>query len=316
MSQVVLTVSPTIMNEIKKKYNSHLSDKQPPGSVFVAKTSACTITGYKSGKVMFQGAAAEQEAKQWQTSGTANPKKPTGSKKKTVGDHQYAPPSTISTLSAIGSDEVGTGDFFGPMTVVAAYVDQNQIPLLRELGVRDSKGMKDPEIIEIARNLIKTIPYSLLILPNEKYNNMQRKGLNQGKMKALLHNQAIQNVTRKVDGYDAILIDQFAKPEIYFNYLKGQSTVIKENVYFATKAEEIHLAVAAASIIARYSFVMEIDRLGKENNVKLPKGAGPAVDLAAAKLIQKHGDQVLEKIAKMHFANSLKAKKIADQARH
>ena len=315
MSQVVLTVSPSIMNEMKKKYNSHLRDKQPPGSVFVAKTSNCTITGYKSGKVMFQGGGAEQEAKPWQSSGTLSPKKPAGTKKKTVGDHQYAPPPTISTLSAIGSDEVGTGDFFGPMTVVAAYVDQKQMPLLKELGVRDSKGMKDPEIIEIARNLIKTIPYSLLILPNEKYNSMQRKGMNQGKMKALLHNQAIQNVARKVDAYDAILIDQFAKPEIYFNYLKGQSTVIKENVYFATKAEEIHLAVAAASIIARYSFVMEIDRLGKENNVKLPKGAGPAVDLAAAKLIQKHGDHVLEKIAKMHFANSLKAKKIADQAR-
>ncbi|MBF0706309.1 ribonuclease HIII [Alkalihalobacillus hwajinpoensis] len=315
MSQVVLTVSPSIMNEIKKKYNSHLSDKQPPGSVFVAKTSACTITGYKSGKIMFQGAGAEGEARPWQSSGTASSKKATNSKKKTVGDHQYSPPGNISTLSAIGSDEVGTGDFFGPMTVVAAYVDQKQIPLLKELGVRDSKGMKDPEIIEIARNLIKTIPYSLLILPNEKYNTMQKKGTNQGKMKALLHNQAIQNVMRKVQGYDAILIDQFAKPEVYFNYLKGQSTIVKENVYFATKAEEIHLAVAAASIIARYSFVMEMDRLGKEYNVKLPKGAGPAVDIAAAKLIQKHGDQILGNLAKLHFANSLKAQKIADQSR-
>ncbi|TKD70365.1 ribonuclease HIII [Pseudalkalibacillus hwajinpoensis] len=312
MSQVVLTVSPSIMNEIKKKYNSHLSDKQPPGSIFVAKTPTCTITGYRSGKIMFQGTGAEVEAKPWQSSST-----PTSGKspaKKKVGDHQYAPPAHISTLSAIGSDEVGTGDFFGPITVAAAFVDKNQIPLLKELGVRDSKGMKDPEIIEIARNLIKTIPYSLMVLPNEKYNAMQKKGMNQGKMKALLHNQAIQNVQRKIPSYDAILIDQFAKPEIYFNYLKGQSTIVKEKVYFATKAEEIHLAVAAASIIARYSFVMEIDKLGKENNVKLPKGAGSAVDLAAAKLIQKHGGGVLDKLAKLHFANSLKAKKIAEKA--
>ena len=313
MSQVVLTVSPSIMNEIKKKYNSLLSDKQPPGSIFVAKTPSCTITGYRSGKVMFQGTAAEAEAKPWQSSSKPSTSSKSSSKKK-VGDHQFAPPANISTLSAIGSDEVGTGDFFGPITVAAAFVDQNQIPLLKELGVRDSKGMKDPEIIEIARNLIKTIPYSLLVLPNQKYNAMQKKGMNQGKMKALLHNQAIQNVQRKISSYDAILIDQFAKPEIYFNYLKGQSTIVKENVYFATKAEEIHLAVAAASIIARYSFVMEIDKLGKENNVKLPKGAGAAVDLAAAKLIQKHGEDVLNQLAKTHFANSLKAKKIAEKA--
>ncbi len=313
MSQVVLTVSSSIMNEIKKKYNSYLSDKKPPGSVFVAKTSNCTITGYKSGKVMFQGSGAESEAGQWQSSSTPTSKKSPSRKK--VGDHTYAPPVNISTMSAIGSDEVGTGDFFGPITVAAAYVDQKQIPLLKELGVRDSKGMKDPEIIEIARNLIKTIPYSLLILPNEKYNAMQKKGMNQGKMKALLHNKAIQNVQNKIDFYDAILIDQFAKPEIYFNYLKDQSTVVREKVYFATKAEEIHLAVAAASIIARYSFVMEIERLGKENNVKLPKGAGAGVDVAAAKLIQKHGDAVLENLAKLHFANSLKAKKLAEQSK-
>ncbi|WP_347549357.1 ribonuclease HIII [Pseudalkalibacillus hwajinpoensis] len=312
MPQVVLTVSPSIMNEIKKKYNSDLSDKQPPGSVFVAKTSSCTITGYKSGKVMFQGSAAESEAMPWQSSGVSSSRKAPAKKK--VSDHKYAPPAHISSLSAIGSDEVGTGDFFGPITVAAAYVDHSHIPLLKELGVRDSKGMKDPEIIEIARNLIKTIPYSLLILPNEKYNAMQKKGMNQGKMKALLHNQAIQNVQRKIASYDAILIDQFAKPDIYFNYLKGQSTIVKDKVYFATKAEEIHLAVAAASIIARYSFVMEIDRLGRENNVKLPKGAGAAVDLAAAKLIQKYGDQVLGKLAKLHFANSLKAKKLAEQS--
>lgn len=312
MSQVVITVSPSIMTEMRNKYNSMLSDKQPPGSDFVAKLPSCTITAYRSGKVLFQGTGAESEAAPWQSKGsTPTPKKST---RKKVGDHQYAPPSNISKLSAIGSDEVGTGDFFGPMTVVAAYVDKSQMPLLKELGVRDSKGMKDPEIIEIARNLIKTIPYSLLILPNEKYNAMQKKGMNQGKMKALLHNQAIQNVQKKVSTYDAILIDQFAKPEVYYNYLKGQSTIVKESVYFATKAEELHLAVAAASIIARYSFVMEMNRLGKENNVELPKGAGPIVDQAAAKLIQKHGDQVLNKVAKTHFANSQKAKNLADKA--
>lgn len=45
-------------------------------------------------------------------------------------------------MSIVGSDEVGTGDFFGPMTVVAVYVDAKQIPLLKELGVKDSKKLK------------------------------------------------------------------------------------------------------------------------------------------------------------------------------
>ena len=55
---------------------------------------------------MFQGGRAEAEASRWQTvSNTQN-------SCKTVDSHRYAPPSSISTMSIVGSDEVGTGDFF------------------------------------------------------------------------------------------------------------------------------------------------------------------------------------------------------------
>ena len=39
----------------------------------------------------------------------------------------------------IGSDEVGTGDYFGPIVVTASYVTKEDIPYLEELGVKDSK---------------------------------------------------------------------------------------------------------------------------------------------------------------------------------
>ncbi|MDV2687439.1 ribonuclease HIII, partial [Alkalihalophilus lindianensis] len=83
------------------------------------------------------------------------------------------------------------------------------------------------------------------------YNKVQQKGMSQGKMKALLHNQAIVNVLEKIapEKPEAILIDQFVQPSTYFQHIKGQKTIARENVYFSTKAEGIHLAVAAASIL-------------------------------------------------------------------
>ncbi|MGO4076176.1 ribonuclease HIII, partial [Staphylococcus aureus] len=69
---------------------------------------------------------------------------------------KYSPPPGIASMSVIGSDEVGTGDYFGPITVCAAYVDASQLALMKELGVKDSKGLKDPQIINIAKDLIKT----------------------------------------------------------------------------------------------------------------------------------------------------------------
>ena len=116
---------------------------------------------------------------------------------------------------------MGTGSYFGPLTVVAAYVEKSQIPLLKELGVRDSKDLKDPQIIAIAKDLMTFLPFSLLNVMPEKYNQIQPT-MTQGKMKAVLHNQALGHVLAKISPQkpDAILIDQFELPSTYFKHIK------------------------------------------------------------------------------------------------
>ncbi|WP_102274329.1 ribonuclease HIII [Cytobacillus massiliigabonensis] len=305
MGNTVLVKKMNEINEMKRYYQSYLIDKLPPGSVFAAKTPTCSITAYKSGKVLFQGGGCEVEAAKWGELSAANTEK----KKRNAGIYL---PDQFETLSVIGSDEVGTGDFFGPMTVVAAYVKKEQIPLLKELGVKDSKNLKDDQIISIAKQIKNIVPYSLLTLHNEKYNMLQKSGMSQGKIKALLHNQAIGHVLGKIapEQPDAILIDQFAKEEIYYQYLKNEKVIQRNNVFFSTKAESVHLAVAAASILARYAFVRHFENLSKEAGFTLTKGAGSKVDEAAAKLIHEKGIDALPAFVKLHFANTEKAMSI------
>lgn len=312
MPQSVLKASPAIINKMKSHYQSHLQEKVPPGGLFCAKPAGCTVTAYASGKVLFQGSAAESEANKWsnETIASTKPKQSTSAPKN--GGGIYSPPNNIASLSIIGSDEVGTGDYFGPMTVAAAYVDKKNIPLLKELGVKDSKNLTDQQISAIAKELIHVIPYSLLLLHNEKYNKMQKSGMSQGKMKALLHNKVLFSALEKIKPTepDGLLIDQFAQPGVYFNYLKDKTTVIRKNVFFSTKGEQVHIAVAAASIIARYAFVREFEKLSEAVGFTLPKGAGNKVDVIAAKLIKKYGVDYLNKYAKIHFANTEKAIKL------
>lgn len=301
------------MKKLETHYSQYKVDKLPPGSIFVAKLPSCTITAYKSGKVLFQGGAAQVEASKWGASESTNPAASgVKSTAKPKAQHGYAPPKDIAELSIIGSDEVGTGDYFGPMTVVASYVSKDKIPLLKELGVKDSKNLNDTQICEIAKDIIEVIPYSLLILHNPKYNQLQSSGMTQGKIKALLHNQAINHLFDKIAPTqpDGILIDQFAEPGVYFRHLQDQKRVIKENVYFSTKAEGVHLSVAASSIIARYAFVKQFEKLSNKAGMTLPKGAGAQVDVAAAKLIKKLGVEALGEFTKLHFANTEKAKKL------
>lgn len=309
LSNTVLKCTLKTIEKMKTHYKSHLFEKVPQGGVFLAKLPSCTITAYKSGKVLFQGNNAAIESEKWGSSDTLTK---TPATKKSVAKNNGLPPD-IGTLSMVGSDEVGTGDYFGPMTVVAAYVSNDKFALLKELGVKDSKDLKDTQICEIAESIIHVIPYSLLILHNEKYNELQAKGMTQGKMKALLHNKAIGHVLRKIapSTPDGILIDQFAVPDVYFRHLSGQKEIIRDDVYFSTKAEGVHLSVAAASIIARYAFIKEFDKLSQKAGLELKKGAGAQVDVVAAKLIKKQGIGALRTFTKLHFANTGKAKKIA-----
>lgn len=306
MSNEVLLVSKKKLSEMKEYYKSHLKPNTPPGSFFAAKKGSVNITAYNSGKVLFQGNQSTSEFTIWESKGEMSKKKPKTSQL------DVALPIGFSDWSVIGSDEVGNGSYFGPLTVVAAYVDRSQLDLLKELGVRDSKEMTDKEICRVAKDLITFLPYSLLNVMPEKYNPIQPT-MTQGKMKAVLHNQALHHVLTKIKPItpEAILIDQFELPSTYFKHIQDQSIQVKEKVYFQTKGESHHLAVAAASIIARYAFLNGLDELTKEAGLKIPSGAGANVDLVAAKLLKRGGISLLNKYAKLHFANTEKAKKIA-----
>ena len=55
------------------------------------------------------------------------------------GQDEIPNTATTNQYPQAGSDEVGTGDYFGPVCVCASYVTQDNVDFLIKLGVRDSK---------------------------------------------------------------------------------------------------------------------------------------------------------------------------------
>ncbi|CAM3106537.1 ribonuclease HIII [Filibacter tadaridae] len=310
MSNQVVILDSQVLKKVMNHYKSSTVVRNAPGVVFAAKLADTSITAYKSGKVLFQGAGSDREAALW---GEVLNKAAAGVGK-AKGD---VLPERFAALSVLGSDETGTGDFFGPVTVAACFVRADQVELIQELGVKDSKMLTDDLMRKIAPNLQATLTYSVLTLKNDKYNEIQARGWSQGKIKALLHNQALRHVLRKIgdEKPDYILIDQFAERGIYYNHIKAEKEIVRENVLFSTKAEGLHASVAAASIIARVAFLEEMDRMSKIAGMTLPKGAGPKVDKVAAKILLKSGEEALKSLTKWHFANAGKAKGIAMRKR-
>ena len=125
------------------------------------------------------------------------------------------------------------------------------------------------------------------------------------KLKAILHNKVLGKLKAKVLNYDYIIVDEFAKPYVYYSYLKDSSNVVRD-ITFMTKGETKSLAVACASLISRYIFIEEFDKLGEKLDVFLPKGASNLVDEVGINIVKKYGKDKLKEIAKYNFKNTEK----------
>lgn len=305
---IVFKISDNTKEKMIEYYIDKRREKTPPYAIFQAEEGGTIITLYESGKVMFQGISADVDANMWRDmeAHLNNGKMPAENKKKEKEkksqEELYEERKKYYYINSVGSDEVGTGDYFGPVVVTASFVKKDDIPFLEELGVKDSKKLTDQKILEVVPKIIKKIPYETIIYTNEEYNKHPEYNMN--KIKAILHNKAILNLLKKENfNYDKVVIDQFCYPKNYFGYLKDANNVFRK-IDFTTKAEDKCLSVACSSLISRYVFIKEMDKMSKRLNASIPKGAGMQTDEFGRKIVKQYGQNILNEIAKLNFKNT------------
>jgi len=270
---ISLTLTEAQIQDLIRTYQKHLSPKALSYVRAQLLLSDCTITLYTSRKAVFSGEGASF----------------------------YAAALTPGFKAHAGSDEVGTGDVFGPVVVAACYVDEAAYAKLKSHPIQDSKKMTDEMMRSLGPILMATCPYSLLILDNVKYNTVQPTN-NLNAIKAKLHNQAYLHLAKKAELRGLKVVDQFTPQSNYFAYLKDEKAIYTD-LHFETKAESKYFAVACASIIARYAFLAQLDALSETYKMTIPKGASKSVDDFIVTFIEKYGTSALKKVAKLHFKN-------------
>lgn len=291
MNTAVIQATPALQAQLMTAYEPY---KAPSKNAYIAayfKLAKVTISVYTSGKVVFQGEKAEQEASRW--------------------GYQVECPAPTETirqdLALLGTDEVGNGSYFGGLAVVASLVTPADHAFLQELGVDDSKKMNDHTIRKIAPILQEKIPHQALLLSPKKYNEVIEQGYNAVSVKVALHNQAIFLLLKKGAKADKIVIDAFTSKKNYDRYLTKEKNQVTQVVHLEEKAEGKYLAVAVSSIIARSLFLDNLKQLSQEIGHQLPSGAGHQSDLIASRILKEQGLAGLGHTAKLHFANTQKA---------
>ena len=305
MKNKTITKVIRVDNETKKLMNDFYKDmkrdKTPPYAIFQADTGDTIVTLYESAKAMFQGVSADIESGMWESIGKDKENIDYFIDREEVKEKKEETTIPID-ISSVGSDEVGTGDYYGPIVVTASYVNKDDIPFLTELGVKDSKKLSDEQILKIVPKIIKKIKYKTIMLSNKEYNKNYGKDMNMNKIKAVLHNKVLTEMVKNNE-YDYIVVDQFEPESSYYKHLSEVPNPLK-GITFITKAEDKCLSVACSSLISRYIFVKEIDKLGDKYGIFLPKGANYYVEDVGIKLVEKYGVNILKEVAKLNFSNT------------
>ncbi len=195
----------------------------------------------------------------------------------------------------LGSDETGKGEWYGPLVVVATALKPEEIIKLRLAGVKDSKTIKAAKIKEIAKNILEMdfTRESIILNPNtynRLYSNFKNEAKSLNDIMAWAHSKVLQDIIKKVEFNQAkIVIDRFdfRKTEYRLRNLdRNRLDIIQK------KGGESETPVATASIIAKYLFEREVDKLNDKFKIDLRR-----TDPAEIK------PGLLPDVAKLHFKN-------------
>ncbi len=264
-----------------------------PHAVFSVKAEDVVLTCYQSGKVVAQGRNLEEFLSRYLPGFAADA---------ACAAAESQLPIEFVTL---GSDETGKGDYFGPLVVAAVRLDPAHEARLRQAGVTDSKQLSDKRVQMLAGLLEREVSFEFSQLMPEAYNQAYARAKSVNRLLADMHARALARLHARCPDAQGIVVDQFADPGTL------QAALAREcpdhpSLLQVTKGER-HVAVAAASILARARFLDGLRACSEACAVELAKGAGAPVDEAARKVRAIGGRELLAKVAKMHFKNTDKS---------
>jgi ribonuclease HIII len=272
------------------KNSKYVPEKVPHTRIAVSIPN-CRINLYNSGKLLVQGKGAQE----WITFTLET---------EILKEAQFGYDDILDPEASqphMGIDESGKGDFFGPLVIASAYVDEGLVEKLRDMGVRDSKKISSDNVaLNMARDIRKLLGNrcAMVTIGPRSYNRMYSKIRNVNKMLAWGHARAIENLLEKVPECPRALSDKFGPTHQIEQALFDKGKKIKLDQ--RTKAES-DPAVAAASILARAGFLYALKEMGKTYNFDVPKGASEKVRREAEKLVAYKGPEILLETAKCHF---------------
>ena len=188
----------------------------------------------------------------------------------------------------LGIDDAGRGPVIGPMILAGCLIDDKTETELRRLGVRDSKQLTPRRREFLAKEIKeKAISFAVVTSTPNEIEKMNEKGVKLNEVEAIKTAKIIDKLNPQKKKIKVVVDCPSVSIVKWTDYLKTKIDVLSNlELSCEHKADRNHVAVSAASILAKSRREEEMNKLRKKYGQEI--GSGYPSDPLTIEFLQKN----------------------------
>lgn len=190
----------------------------------------------------------------------------------------------------LGIDEAGRGPVIGPMVLAGCLITEEAQSELKKLGVKDSKELtqrRREHLSEKIKEIAET--FEIVLSYPEEIDASLKEGINLNLLEAAKIAEIINKINKGYGKIRVIIDCPSVTIEKWKNHLKTKiKTLHNLEIICEHKADKNHIAVSAASILAKTIREREMDKLREIHGVQI--GSGYTSDPSTIRFLEINAD--------------------------
>ncbi len=200
----------------------------------------------------------------------------------------------------LGIDDAGRGPVIGPMVLAGCLIDEETEKEFKALGVKDSKKLTEKRrefLAEIIRQ--KAITFEVVIIHPEEIDSKNLEGVNLNEVEGFACSRIINKINKGFGEIKIVIDCPSTNITNWTNFVKSKVQDMSNlNLVCEHKADVNHIAVSAASIIAKSTREKEMATLKEKYGHEI--GSGYSSDPLTARFLANNlkkydGDGIFRK---------------------
>ncbi len=191
----------------------------------------------------------------------------------------------------LGIDDAGRGPVIGPMVLAGVLLDERVEKELKKLGVKDSKQLtqKRREFLEVEIKK-RAETFEVVLAPPREIDSTSAGGINLNALEAAKAAEIINKINKGYGKIKVVIDCPSVSIGKWSDFVKTKiSNLSNLEISCEHKADQNHLSVSAASILAKSVREREMDKLREKYGEQI--GSGYTSDPLTIKFLEKHAEK-------------------------